>query len=180
LVIDGKLGPKTIAVVKQWQGQNGLVADGLIGPKTKAMLNDSTAKSSSAESSTKVSPIAPTIVSTVVPATVTSTYKLISFTGSKGIFTVGSRGMDSVKIYYLPTGTEINNPSLLGSMKLVSTDTSGLQTWSLSAYQQVGSQSTRIIATNIYAVGFVGVQQKSRIDFSITGTGNIDSNIYPN
>lgn len=39
LVVDGKLGPKTIAVIKQWQKDNGLVADGLVGPKTKAMMN---------------------------------------------------------------------------------------------------------------------------------------------
>lgn len=41
LVIDGKLGPKTIKVIKQWQKDNGLVADGLVGPKTKAMMNAS-------------------------------------------------------------------------------------------------------------------------------------------
>ncbi|MFA5936804.1 MAG: peptidoglycan-binding domain-containing protein [Candidatus Paceibacterota bacterium] len=41
LVIDGALGPKTIAVIKQWQLDNGLVADGLIGPATKAMMNAS-------------------------------------------------------------------------------------------------------------------------------------------
>ena len=39
LVLDGALGPKTIAVIKQWQAENGLVADGLIGAKTKAMMN---------------------------------------------------------------------------------------------------------------------------------------------
>ena len=39
LVLDGALGPKTIAVIKQWQAENGLVADGLIGVKTKAMMN---------------------------------------------------------------------------------------------------------------------------------------------
>jgi hypothetical protein len=39
LVVDGKLGPKTIAVIKTWQKANGLVADGLIGPKTKALMN---------------------------------------------------------------------------------------------------------------------------------------------
>ena len=39
LVLDGKLGPKTIAVVKQWQKDHGLVADGLIGVKTKALMN---------------------------------------------------------------------------------------------------------------------------------------------
>jgi peptidoglycan hydrolase-like protein with peptidoglycan-binding domain len=39
LVVDGKLGPKTIAVIKKWQLSKGLVADGLIGPKTKAMMN---------------------------------------------------------------------------------------------------------------------------------------------
>ena len=39
LTLDGKLGPKTIAVIKKWQEDNGLVADGLIGPKTKAMMN---------------------------------------------------------------------------------------------------------------------------------------------
>ncbi len=40
LVVDGKLGPKTIAVIKQWQKNNGLVADGLVGPKTKALMNE--------------------------------------------------------------------------------------------------------------------------------------------
>jgi len=39
LVVDGKLGPKTIAVMKKWQKDNGLLVDGLIGPKTKAMIN---------------------------------------------------------------------------------------------------------------------------------------------
>jgi hypothetical protein len=39
LVVDGKLGPKTIAVIKQWQRVNGLVADGLVGRLTKAKMN---------------------------------------------------------------------------------------------------------------------------------------------
>lgn len=39
LVIDGKLGPKTIAVIKQWQNANGLIADGFVGVKTKAKMN---------------------------------------------------------------------------------------------------------------------------------------------
>ncbi|MFA5932207.1 MAG: peptidoglycan-binding domain-containing protein [Candidatus Paceibacterota bacterium] len=39
LVVDGKLGPKTIKVIKQWQKDHGLVADGLIGAKTKAKMN---------------------------------------------------------------------------------------------------------------------------------------------
>lgn len=39
LVVDGKLGPKTIAVIKKWQRDNGLVADGLIGAKTKLKMN---------------------------------------------------------------------------------------------------------------------------------------------
>ncbi len=38
LVVDGKLGPKTISVIKKWQKSQGLVADGLIGPKTKARM----------------------------------------------------------------------------------------------------------------------------------------------
>jgi hypothetical protein len=38
LVLDGKLGPKTIAVIKIWQANHGLVADGLVGPKTKVMM----------------------------------------------------------------------------------------------------------------------------------------------
>ena len=41
LVIDGALGPKTIAVVKQWQKDNGLVSDGLVGQKTKVKMNAS-------------------------------------------------------------------------------------------------------------------------------------------
>ncbi len=39
LVIDGKLGPKTIAVIKIWQRANNLVADGIVGPKTKTKMN---------------------------------------------------------------------------------------------------------------------------------------------
>ena len=39
LVVDGKLGPRTIAVIKNWQSVNGLLADGLIGVKTKARMN---------------------------------------------------------------------------------------------------------------------------------------------
>ncbi len=39
LVIDGILGPKTIAVIKKWQKDNGLVPDGLVGPKTKGKMN---------------------------------------------------------------------------------------------------------------------------------------------
>lgn len=42
LVVDGILGPKTIAVIKQWQKNNNLIPDGLVGPKTKAMINKQT------------------------------------------------------------------------------------------------------------------------------------------
>ncbi len=38
LVIDGKLGPKTIAVIKEWQKSKGLDSDGIVGPKTKALM----------------------------------------------------------------------------------------------------------------------------------------------
>lgn len=41
LVIDGKLGPKTINVIKQWQRNNSLTPDGLVGSKTKAKMNAS-------------------------------------------------------------------------------------------------------------------------------------------
>src|ERR1035437_2541319 len=39
LAVDGKLGPKTIDIVKQWQKNHGLIADGLIGAKTKVLMN---------------------------------------------------------------------------------------------------------------------------------------------
>lgn len=38
LKLDGKLGPKTIAVIKTWQKAHGLKADGLVGAKTKAAM----------------------------------------------------------------------------------------------------------------------------------------------
>jgi len=41
LVVDGIIGPKSIAVIKKWQKEQGLVADGLIGPLTKAKMNAS-------------------------------------------------------------------------------------------------------------------------------------------
>ncbi len=39
LSVDGKLGPKTIAIIKKWQKENGLFPDGLVGPKTKIKMN---------------------------------------------------------------------------------------------------------------------------------------------
>ncbi len=39
LKIDGKLGPKTINIIKKWQKENGLKPDGIIGPKTKIKIN---------------------------------------------------------------------------------------------------------------------------------------------
>jgi DNA-binding beta-propeller fold protein YncE len=41
LTIDGKLGPKTILIVKKWQKDHGLKADGIVGPKTKALMKSS-------------------------------------------------------------------------------------------------------------------------------------------
>lgn len=39
LKIDGKLGPKTITVIKKWQKENDLKPDGLVGQKTKEKMN---------------------------------------------------------------------------------------------------------------------------------------------
>jgi hypothetical protein len=41
LALDGKLGPKTITVIKKWQQAHGLLADGLVGKKTKAAMQNS-------------------------------------------------------------------------------------------------------------------------------------------
>lgn len=38
LAVDGKLGPKTIAIIKKWQKSKGLKADGLVGKLTKAAM----------------------------------------------------------------------------------------------------------------------------------------------
>ncbi|MFH0876795.1 MAG: peptidoglycan-binding domain-containing protein [Candidatus Omnitrophota bacterium] len=38
--IDGKIGPKTKAAVREFQRQNQLVADGKVGPKTWAVLKE--------------------------------------------------------------------------------------------------------------------------------------------
>ncbi|MFA5932040.1 MAG: peptidoglycan-binding domain-containing protein [Candidatus Paceibacterota bacterium] len=40
LVVDGKLGKKTIKVVMQWQNDNGLTADGLFGVKSRKKANE--------------------------------------------------------------------------------------------------------------------------------------------
>ena len=37
--VDGKLGPKTITIIKKWQKESGLKADGLVGAKTKILMN---------------------------------------------------------------------------------------------------------------------------------------------
>jgi DNA-binding beta-propeller fold protein YncE len=39
LTVDGKLGPKTLFVVKEWQRNHGLVVDGFVGIKTKLSMN---------------------------------------------------------------------------------------------------------------------------------------------
>ncbi len=39
LIVDGKLGPKTVLIIKKWQNSNGLLPDGIVGPKTKAQMN---------------------------------------------------------------------------------------------------------------------------------------------
>jgi murein L,D-transpeptidase YcbB/YkuD len=39
LKVDGKLGPKTIEVIKKWQKDHGLTPDGLIGKNTKVLMN---------------------------------------------------------------------------------------------------------------------------------------------
>jgi hypothetical protein len=38
LIVDGKLGRKTITVIKQWQKMHGLVADGVVGKKTRGKM----------------------------------------------------------------------------------------------------------------------------------------------
>ena len=38
-VIDGKIGPKTMAAIEEFQKANGLTADGKVGPKTWALLS---------------------------------------------------------------------------------------------------------------------------------------------
>lgn len=67
LVVDGALGPKTIAVMMQWQNANGLVSDGLIGPMTKAKING-IATSRCANPATPATPATPGI-SPATPAT---------------------------------------------------------------------------------------------------------------
>ncbi|MBI3888857.1 peptidoglycan-binding protein [Candidatus Nomurabacteria bacterium] len=39
IAVDGKLGPKTIAIIKKWQKAHKLTPDGLIGAKTKKLMN---------------------------------------------------------------------------------------------------------------------------------------------
>jgi hypothetical protein len=41
LVVDGKLGPKTLAAITKWQSENNLVADGVVGIRTKAAMQAS-------------------------------------------------------------------------------------------------------------------------------------------
>ena len=45
--VDGILGPKSIAAIKKFQRNNGLVVDGIVGPKTAAAIGISLSSSSS-------------------------------------------------------------------------------------------------------------------------------------
>ena len=106
-----------------------------------------------------------------------ATAKLISFTGSNGLFSASSNGLTFVKVYYIPTGTGITQANLLGSMKLFST-IGNTQTWSMSAYIQGGPQPIEILGTNIYAVGYVGSQQQNQINYPYTGASDIYTHLY--
>jgi len=74
LIIDGKLGPKTIAVIREWQKDNGLVADGLIGAKTKLMMNSI--------GSSSTNQIIPVVVTPTPSPTPTSTIVWDTYTGN--------------------------------------------------------------------------------------------------
>lgn len=107
--------------------------------------------------------------------------QLISFSGSSGVFSAQSYGLTSVKVYYYPTGSGVEQPKLLDSMNLRSTNTSGLQTWSLSAYGKMlnGSLSSDpILATSIYAVGYIGTKQQNKLDYPYVGASDIFSHLY--
>ena len=39
LLVDGKLGSKTVLIIKKWQKAHGLKTDGIVGTKTKIMMN---------------------------------------------------------------------------------------------------------------------------------------------
>jgi len=41
LAVDGIIGPKTITVIKTWQGTHNLAVDGIVGPNTKASMTAS-------------------------------------------------------------------------------------------------------------------------------------------
>lgn len=53
--IDGILGPKSIAAIKKFQKNNGLVADGIVGPKTAAKIGITLNSSSTTTNKTQVS-----------------------------------------------------------------------------------------------------------------------------
>jgi len=53
--VDGILGPKSIAAIKKFQKNNGLVADGIVGPKTAAKIGITLSSSSTSSSKTNQS-----------------------------------------------------------------------------------------------------------------------------
>lgn len=59
LVLDGVLGPKTIAVIMKWQNEHGLLADGLIGPATKAKMLSETPATPATPATLEVAPATP-------------------------------------------------------------------------------------------------------------------------
>lgn len=53
--VDGILGPKSVAAIKKFQRNNGLVADGIVGPKTAAKIGISLSSSSTTNNKTQTS-----------------------------------------------------------------------------------------------------------------------------
>ncbi len=113
---------------------------------------------------------------------VDSQTELISFDGSHAIFYATSKGLTEIRVYYLPASGNTEEPVLFGSMELSSTDSSDVQHWVLSAYPQKTNLSDMlgqpILASKIYAVGYIDVEPIYSLDYPFTGASSIYGHLY--
>ena len=59
LAVDGIIGPKTTAAIKDYQQRSGLTVDGIVGPNTWGALNNAQSSSSSASTPAETAPAEP-------------------------------------------------------------------------------------------------------------------------
>jgi hypothetical protein len=93
-----------------------------------------------------------------------------AFDAYRGNFIAQSNGLTAIKVWYVPSGTGAKSPVYIGNMTVASVR-DGVQTWSMQV-------PPNLLATKIYAVGYVENLEIGTVDYPYEGAAEIDSHLY--